>query len=333
MPGKLKLALIGAGGIGARWLEAIAQVPLARLTLAVDTDLNRARAAAARFPGCQALADWRAAVRAPDLQAVLIATPHNLLSPITMGALCAGKHVLAEKPGAVRPLDIRRAVRLAERRKLVYMVGFNHRFHPGFILARRLWQAGRIGEIQFIRARYGFGGRPGMEKEWRLDPAVSGGGELIDQGIHMIDMVRSFLGDCREVAGFAEALYWPSPADDNAFVLMKNQSGRIGSIHVSWSNWDPLHQFEIYGTKGYIKVEGLGRKYGGTEAVVVGLKQRDPRLAPRERRYVCNPDANLSLSRELKEFMSAVRQGRAPVPNGADAYQALTIVKKIYGRR
>lgn len=325
----IRLALVGAGGIGKRWGNAIQRVKGIRLLLAVDVNGAAAAAIAKNYLLCDTETDWKAILKRDDIDAVIVATPHAFLSPISLACLKAGKHVLSEKPGAVRSSDLKKAIAMAKRKNLRYMVGFNHRFHEGFLRAGALFQKGAIGNIQFIRSVYGFGGRPGMEKEWRLKKSVAGGGELIDQGVHMIDMARLFLGDIADVRGFANPLFWKTEVEDNAFVLLRTKKKQVASIHVSWSNWKPIHRFEMYGTKGYIVVLGLGRKYGGGEKVILGKRSKDSGVES-EKEFVCNPDADLSLERELEEFVFAIREKRDPVPSGIDALKTLEIVERIY---
>jgi len=210
------------------------------------------------------------------------------------------------------------------------MVGYNHRFHDAFIKARHLYQKGDIGKILFIRARYGFGGRIGYDKEWRLNKAISGGGHLIDQGVHMIDLAMSFIGEIRGVKGFTSDTFWKPGPEDNAFVLIQGRNKAIASIHVSLTQWKPLHNFEIYGTKGYLSIEGLGQKYGGGEKLVIGRRAVDFTGEVKEKVITCNPNADDSLTLELAEFVSAIRQGRQVVPSGEEAYETLKIVEKTY---
>lgn len=330
MTGKLNIVLIGAGNIGRRWARAIGMNDRVVLRAVVDVDLAKARALAQASGNCDALSDWRDVLTDDRASAVIVATPHNLLAPISLAFVKAGKHVLSEKPAAIHSVDLKKIIAAAKKTRARFMVGFNHRFHEGFLVARKLVHENKIGKIMFIRARYGFGGREGFEKEWRCKKAIAGGGELIDQGVHMIDMARSFLGEFKDARGFTADMHWTSEVEDNAFVLLKTAKNQIASIHVSWSNWKRIHNFEIYGEKGYVIVEGLGRKYGGTEKVILGL--RDPKYVgiPKEEEITCNPDADLSLMRELNEFADAIRERRDPTPNGADGYAALKIVEQIY---
>jgi predicted dehydrogenase len=330
MTGKVRFALLGAGKMGARWASVLSKYDSAFLNAVVDTGSGRAMSLSAQIPGSTATKNITSVLNDKNIDAILITTPHKYLAPITAAALQAGKHVLCEKPAAIRSVDIDKNIRLAKKKKLVYMVGYNHRFHDGFIKARQLYQKGDIGKIIFIRARYGFGGRPGYDKEWRLNKAISGGGHLIDQGVHMIDLALSFMDKIKEVEGFTSDSFWKSGVEDNGFVLLQSQTKITASIHVSLTQWKPLHNFEIYGTKGYLSIEGLGQKYGGGEKLVVGKRSADFTGVVRERVITCNSKADDSLSLEVQEFISAIKQGRQVVPAPVWAYETLRIVEKIY---
>lgn len=330
MTGDVRIALIGAGGIGKRWARVIGEKRGVKLAFVCDRDYAKAHEVARHFSGCVASGQWEECVMSNRVDAAVIAVPHVLLAPASRAFLNARKHVLCEKPGALIPSDVKKAMESARKNNVRYMIGFNHRYHAGFLKARELFDKGTIGDVLFIRARYGFGGREGYEKEWRFNKKISGGGELIDQGVHMIDLARWFLGDFKEVKGFAENIFWKSNVEDNAFLLLKNERKQIASIHVSWTQWNPLHVFEIYGTKGYLAVNGLGKKYGGGENLIVGVRDPNFKKALQERVIACDSDADHSLAKELKEFVSAIRQKRDPKPDGHDAYEALKIVQAMY---
>jgi len=203
----------------------------------------------------------------------------------------------------------------------------------------------------FIRARHGFGGRPGYEKNWRLKKS-EGGGQLIDQGVHLIDLCRWFLGDIQESCGFLSDTFWKTGVDpvrsqtpsasadafahrtsngveDNEFALLKSKEGKIASIHASWTQWDPMFSFEVYGANGSVVVKGLGKKYGNGERVVVG-KRNDDFSFVEEEVIECDPDADKALLRELEEFTQAIREKRNPCPSGEDGLEVLKIVEEIY---
>lgn len=348
---KLNLALIGAGGIGKIWASAFKKIKGATLRAVVDLDLRRAADLAKEFQNCRAEKDFRAVLKEDAVDAVVVATPHKWLASISGEALSASKQVLCEKPAGMHSADIKKNIAIAGKKKLVYMVGFNHRYHAGFLEARKRLESGEIGNTLFIRARYGFGGRPGYEKEWRFDKKISGGGELIDQGVHMIDLARWFLGEFKDVMGFAEKLFWhpvrsrpplgssgprlragetSNGVEDNGFALLRTKDQKVAQIHVSWTNWKWIHSFEIYGTKGYLVIEGLDQRYNGPERLTIG--RRDPEFAkpPVEEVMVFkNEQKEDSFVRELEAFVGAIR-GKYEIPTGKDAYEVLRIVEKIY---
>lgn len=331
---KQSIALVGAGGMGKRWIGAIQKSPELVLSVVCDKDtVSAERALGDNVSGVLISNDWREIARSPSIDAVIIVLPHSLLAPVSAVFLKNKKHVLCEKPGGITTKEIRNNITLARTHQVRYMVGFNHRFHDGFLKARRYFNQGVIGEPLFIRSRYGFGGRKGYDKEWRLDKK-RGGGELLDQGVHMIDLIRWFFGDITEVQGFAKNLFWGGTAEDNAFVLLKNKKGKLASMHVSLSMWKANHVFEIYGTKGYLVIDGLGRKYlgdyGGGEKLIIG--QRTKNFKAKEKIISCGRDADKSLEREVREFVASIKEKRTPSPGGIDAIKTLEIVKKIYAQ-
>ncbi|MBI2405391.1 Gfo/Idh/MocA family oxidoreductase [Candidatus Gottesmanbacteria bacterium] len=311
MTGNIRFALIGAGRMGKRWASVLSKCDAVSLATIATRDIETI-------------------LNDKTIDAVLIATPHSYLSPITSAALKAGKHVLCEKPGAIKSVEIKKNSALARKKRLTYMIGYNHRFHDAFIRARQLYEKGYIGKLTFIRARYGFGGRIGYDREWRFNKAISGGGHLIDQGVHMIDLTLSFMGKVTGVRGFISDTFWKPGVEDNAFVLLQGKNRALTSIHVSLTQWKPIHNFEMYGAKGYISIEGLGQKYGGGETLVIGKRADDFTSQVKEKVIVCNSIADDSLALELAEFVSSIREGRPTIPSPSDAYETLKIVEKIY---
>ena len=252
------VAIVGCGLVGQKRAHALGP---ARLIACADERRDRAEALA-RSHGAAATDDWRAAVGRPDVAVVIVSTTNDALVPVTLAAVRAGKHVLVEKPAARRADDLDEVMAVARARRVLVRVGFNHRYHPAFRKARELFDAGALGTLMFVRARYGHGGRLGYENEWRADPALSGGGELIDQGVHVIYLARWFLGDITEVQGFARTYFWPMPVDDNAFLLLRTADERAAMVHVSCTEWKNLFSFEIYGRAAKLHIEGLGGSYG-----------------------------------------------------------------------
>lgn len=329
---KFGLALIGAGGMGRVWADAIKTVPSVSLRLVVDTDLEKAGRLARQFAGCRvAVSVAGIGSGNENISGAIVAVPHAFLASVSQELLRHGINVLCEKPGGISAAEVKKTMALARRKKLVYAVGFNHRYHAAFIKAREVIAAGRIGRLQFIRARYGFGGRPGYEKEWRFKKNLSGGGELLDQGVHMIDLARSFLGDFAKAQGALGDFFWHGEVEDNAFALLQTRAGQVAAIHVSWSNWKWVHCFEIFGEKGYCVINGLDQRYQGPERLVVGRRARLLDKPPTERTFTFkNELKHSSLGRQLKDFIAAAKSKSSLLANGRDAAAVLKIVETIY---
>jgi predicted dehydrogenase len=318
------VAIVGCGLIGQKRAKALGG---ARLVVCADIAQDRAERLAATAPGCKAVTDWKLAVSDPAVSIVIISTLHDTLAEIAHGAVAAGKHVLIEKPAARRPVELAGLAEAAAVNGSLVRVGFNHRYHRALQKAHELVTSGVLGPLMFLRARYGHGARVGYDREWRSDPAKSGGGELIDQGPHLIDLARWFLGDFAEVDGFAATYYWDMPVDDNGFLLLKTAEKKVAFLHVSCTEWKNTFSFEIYGRDGKIDINGLGGSYGIERLTYYRML---PEMGPPETTIWEYPMADNSWDTEFAEFLEDIRLKRQPSAGIRDAIEALTIIEKIY---
>ncbi len=321
----IRAAVVGCGFIGAKRAKAAGKD--IQVVSFCDIDAGRAEALAGCVPGADASTDWQATVRRSDIDLVFVATVHDMLAPIAAEAAAAGKHVLIEKPGA-RCRDQLASIRQAARRTgALVRVGFNHRYHRAFRQARAIFESGALGEMMFIRGRYGHGGRPGYDKEWRAVREKSGGGELVDQGMHLIDLARWFLGDFRDVQGMIGTYFWDMPVEDNAFLLLRTAGGQVASLHATWTEWKNLFSFEMYGRDAKLAISGLGGSYG-TERLT--FYRMLPEMGPPETTVWEYPQADDSWQTEVAEFIEDIRLNRQPAPGLAEAEAAWTIVETVY---
>lgn len=317
------VGIIGCGLIGQKRAKSLGE---GRLIACADINETKAKILADNNEA-KVFSDWRRLLSLPEVDVVVIATLHDSLAEITIASIEAGKHVLVEKPAARNPAELEPVLAAAERSGIKVHVGFNHRYHQAFRKARELFEAGELGELMFIRARYGHGGRIGYEKEWRAKPELSGGGELIDQGPHLIDLSRWFLGEFAEVQGFAHTYYWDMPVDDNAFMLLKTEKQQVAFLHASCTEWKNLFSFEIYGKNAKLHIEGLGGSYGVER---LSYYRMLPEMGPPETIIWEYPRGDDSWRLEFEEFLQDIRLNRTPSANLKDALAVLTIVKKIY---
>jgi predicted dehydrogenase len=318
------VAIIGCGLIGQKRARALGD---AHLVGCADLDDARASALARQHPGCESTTDWQTLVSRSDVHVVIVATTNDALAPVARRALEAGKHVLIEKPAARSVAEIDEVIAAQCAAGSLARVGFNHRYHPALRKARQLVDEGALGDLMFVRGRYGHGGRPGYEKEWRADQARSGGGELMDQGVHLVDLSRWFLGEFTHVAGFAHTYFWDMPVDDNAFMTLRTARDQTAFLHVSCTEWKNLFSLEIYGTDAKLHVEGLGGSYGIER---LSFYRMLPEMGPPETTIWEYPRPDGSWSVEFAEFLEDIRLLRVPCPGLADARAALAVVEHVY---
>jgi predicted dehydrogenase len=319
----MNVGIVGCGLIGRKRARALGQ---GKLVACSDAVFDRAQALAAEH-GAQAVGDWREMVSRPEVQIVVVATTHDWLAPVTLAAVEAGKHVLVEKPAARRANELADVAQAAAARGALVRVGFNHRFHPALHKAHEMFLAGAVGPLMYLRARYGHGGRLGYDKEWRARPEVSGGGELIDQGMHLIDLARWFAGEFVQVDGLAGRWFWDMPVDDNAFLLLRSAENRVAFMHCSCSEWKNLFSFEVFGRDGKLEVQGLGGSYGVERLTHYRML---PEMGPPDTVSWDYPRGDDSWAAELAEFYQDIAVGRQPSPGLADAMAALRVVERIY---
>jgi len=331
----MRFGLIGCGWAGSLRAAAIARLPGFRLVAVADTDLGRARRLAASHDAA-AESDWRALVGRGDLDALVVATPPSLHAEIGVRALEAGQHVLCEKPLARTPAECRQMLAAAERSGRVLATGFNYRFYPAIAKAREIVAAGLIGELDHVR---GYAGHPGGREfthPWVHDVDVVGGGALMDNGIHLIDLIRHFLGEVAEVTGVATGHVWGFPGcEDNGFALLRSPGGRIASLQASWSEWRGYRfAIEVYGTRGCIRASYPPMLAQLVQPAPAGRGRRRIHLFPWlqvvERLRSSRWTALQSFRRELEAFSRATRGEASPLARGLDGLRSVQIAHAVY---
>jgi predicted dehydrogenase len=321
-----RVALIGCGLVGQKRLQ---NLPAGSVVMACDLDVQRAARLAGQTRGCDFTGSIEKAVQSHKVDVVMVATTNASLAPIACQAVQAGKHVLLEKPGATRLAELDQLEALARRHGVRVRVGYNHRYHPAFLKAREIFDSGALGPMLFVRARYGQGGRVGYDREWRADPKLSGGGELLDQGVHLIDLAGIFLGEFSTVEGHIATYFWDMPVEDNAFLSLRNAQGHTAWLHASCTEWKNLFSLEIYGRHGKLHMEGLGGSYGLER---LSYYKMLPQMGPPETTIYEYPRGDESWKIEMAEFFEDVRLKREPVPGLKEAKAVLAVVEKIYAR-
>jgi predicted dehydrogenase len=332
----MRLAIIGCGLIGRKRALALGADDI--LVACCDVNAELAKKFAAEFK-CAYFTDYRELLAGAEYDVAIVSVVNKYAKEIVVAFLKSGRHVLAEKPlgrNASESAEMLAALQLPASQSpqiakslplLLLKTGFNHRFHPAVRRAKELLDAGRIGKPFGIRAAYGHGGRPGMEKEWRASKELCGGGELLDQGVHIIDLVRWFGGEVKELTGLVETKFWEMEVEDNASVIAKTENGVTATFHVSWTNWKNVFSFEIFGNEGYLKITGLGGSYG-PESLEIGRRKKEG--GKPEIEVIEYPAEDVSWKAEWEEFKLAISGNREPIGNGFDGLMANKVIEAIY---
>ena len=279
-----------------------------------------------------ALPTTEAVLADPRVDAVFICTVNSLNQSLTIAALQAGKHVFCEKPPAFDAAGVCavRAVEAASARVLMY--GFNHRHHGAAVRMKQIVDGGEFGRILWMRGRYGKSVDENYMSTWRAKPELAGGGILLDQGIHMVDLFRHLAGDFDEVQAMVSHLYWNIPGiEDNVFANFRNSAtGCCASLHSTMIQWRHLFALEVFMERGYMVLNGLktGSNAYGVEELVVA---RNRAVAPaatfdQESREAWVADE--SWDREATGFAEWIASGQAGV-NAGDSLSALRVMELV----
>lgn len=321
------VVIIGCGLIGAK--RALALPEGTHVVSVFDVVRERAEALARQCAGDVLIAGSAEEALQVPADLAVIATTHRDLPRLATIAVEHGLHVLVEKPGARRPGELVDLQQRAAAAGLTVRVGFNHRFHPSVIAARELLARRDFGPVLYIRGRYGHGGRLGYEKEWRADPELSGGGELLDQGVHLIDLTRHLVGDVDYAFSELTSVFWPMPVEDNAFLCLRVRGGGTAWLHASWTEWKNLFSLEIALQGAKLELTGLGGSYGAERLTLYEMR---PEMGPPDTTSWEWPRADESWAAETRDVVAALSGGNGCGASLTDAIAALKIVERAYER-
>jgi predicted dehydrogenase len=327
MSDKIKIGIIGLGKMGdirAKTIRARNDAVLISGTDPYPPDSG--------FEDMVILPDYKAVINS-DVDAVVVCTPNRFIPDTVVAALKAGKHVFCEKPPGRNLEDIRRIMKAEQENPgLTLKVGFNHRYHFGIMEAKKILESGKYGRILWVRGIYGKAEGSGNPREWRLNPELAGGGILLDQGIHMLDLFRYFCGEFAEIKSMCSTAYWDIPVEDNAFALLRTKKGLVAMLHSSFTQWKHRFTLEICLEDGYVIVDGMpssSRSYRD-EWIIEAPKHQGYAIGnPPEQATFCNTDPSWEM--EMEEFINCVKN-KKPVINGTmkDAYETMRLVFGIY---
>jgi len=266
----------------------------------------------------------------PKIDLIVISTRHSSLGEIAIQAATHSKHVLVEKPGAITISQLRKLESVAKSTGVVVKVGYNHRFHPSIRMAKEIIDSSKHGDLLWLRARYGHGGRLGYESEWRARVEESGGGELLDQGSHLIDLCRFFFGEVTLEHSYLTTSFWNIGVEDNAFLQLTPSSGGVAWMHASWTDWKNTFSLEINLRSAKIDICGLGGSYG-TESLT--LYTMRPELGPPDSENWTWKTPDDSWSLEINDVLSSISGAHSVGAEIGDAIAILELIERAYSSR
>jgi predicted dehydrogenase len=327
---ELRVGIAGYGVVGKRRKECVDRHPRMKVVAVCD----RSFAEEGALPdGIRSFRDLRRLL-AEKLDVLLVCLPNDAAAEATIAGLEVGLHVFCEKPPGRDVEDIVRVIAQERKNpKLKLMYGFNHRYHESIQEALRILRSGELGRVINMRGMYGKSKLITFNQpDWRTKRAVAGGGVLLDQGIHMVDLMRLFGGDYQEVHSFVSNGHWGYDVEDNAYALMRTADGVVGMLNSSATQWRHRFHLDINLQKGSLILGGIlsgTKSYGAETLTVVRADPDSDGGDPKEQ--VTHYNRDLSWDHEVAAFAESVLGG-GPVQSGtsADALKTMQLVYKIY---
>ncbi len=270
----------------------------------------------------------------PNIHAIFICTPNYLNKSLTIEGLKNGKHIFCEKPPAFTAQEVEEIRKFEKQSNKILMYGFNHRHHESVKLMKEMIDRKEFGKVLWMRGRYGKSVDETYYDNWRAKKKFAGGGILIDQGIHMLDLFLHLGGDFDSIHASVSNLYWKLNVEDNVFATLENsKSGLAASLHSTMTQWRHLFSLEVFLEKGYLALNGLktsSNSYGDETLTIAKNRTTAPAATWKDEEHF-NYHSDESWNSEANDFFSAIKNNKT-VKNGnsLDALQLMKIIDKIY---
>jgi len=267
-----------------------------------------------------------------DLDILFVSLPNYMVADVTIAGLENGMHVFCEKPPGRNVEDISRVIEVERLNpKLILKYGFNHRYHDSVQTALKIVESGELGNIIYLRGIYGKSKIISFSNLWRGERKYAGGGILLDQGIHMLDLMQLFCGEFEEVKSFISNKHWQHDVEDNAYAIMRDSEGRVAMLHSSATQWQHKFSLDISLTKGYLELSGIltGSKSYGEETLTIGRKDEADlgSLRSEQIKYLVDP----SWEKEISEFTDAIlNEGSILYGKSSEALATMKLLYRIY---
>ena len=325
---KYKVGIAGYGVVGRRRGDIIDQHPNLKLIAVCDD----------KYKGSGTLDNGVAFHKSyhklleEKLDILFVSLPNYLSAEVTIAGLKRGLHVFCEKPPGRDVDDIKNVIEVEKKNPgLLLKYGFNHRYHDSVKEALKIIKSKKLGEVINLRGVYGKSKIIPFSGGWRSERKYAGGGILLDQGIHMVDLMRLFCGEFVEVKSYVSNKFWNHDVEDNAYAIMKDAKSRVAMLHSTATQWQHRFSLEIALTRGFLELRGIltGTKSYGQEKLIIG--KRDESDTGNTKEEIITFLSDNSWRDEVHEFVDAIRnKGKIVTGNSAEALATMKLVYRIY---
>lgn len=327
---KLKVGIAGFGIVGKRRFHFINENSNLVVTAICEQNFINAKP---NIDNVNCYSNYKDLLANEKLDILFVCLTNNIAAEVTIAGLNSGLHVFCEKPPGMSVDDIENVIKIESKNpnlKLKY--GFNHRYHDSIKEALRIINSKELGEVINLRGVYGKSKIIPFSGGWRSKRELAGGGILLDQGIHMVDLIRLFCGEFVEVKSFISNTYWKHDVEDNAYAIMKDVNGRVAMLNSSATQWQHKFSLDITLTEGYIELRGIlsGSKSYGEEKIIIGKRDDENDNGQMESKTIQFLEDN-SWRDEVNEFADAIIQSKS-IESGTskDALETMRLVFSIY---
>jgi len=323
----LKVGIAGYGVVGRRRHKCVDQHPDMKMIAVCDKNLS---VESRIVDGVKEYKNYKELLK-EDLDLLLVCLTNEIAPEVTIAGLEKGLHVFCEKPPGRDVEDVYNVIAVENKhpdQKLMY--GFNHRYHYSVVETLRIIKSKELGEVINLRGVYGKSQLVTFnQRDWRTKREIAGGGVLLDQGIHMVDLMRLFAGDFTEIYSFIENSHWSYDVEDNAYALMRTECGKVAMLNSSATQWRHRFHLDINLERGSLILGGIlssSKSYGAETLTVVLANPENDQGDPKEvtTRYNTDP----SWYAEIEEFVDCILNDRE-ITSGTSA-EALLTMKLVY---
>jgi len=318
----MHFAVIGLGSFGIKRAQAIKNSKLAKLVCIYD--INNENAEKAKKKLQVPISNYEDILKNKKIEIICVCTPNKFHKKIIIDSLNAGKHVFCEKPLARNVDEAKEIFNITKKSKNILQVGSNHRFFESVMYAKKLIDDGTIGEVLSFNGRIGHNGER-LKNTWFWKKEISGGGTLLDNGCHLLDLSRFFVGNFVSGTGLISNVYWKNiEVEDTASGIFKTEEGKIATIFCSWRLLSGYFFFEINGSEGYLNVDGRFDTHGGDK--IFWSTKKDGKFFSRDFSHI-KPN---SYQLEIDNFVSNLKNNKECSPTASDAFEVMKMISFVY---